>query len=112
MKIRRIYIEDFKNLKKVEAVFESDKLVSTIIGRNGSGKSNLIEFIVKIFRDLDKEIFPDYSYQLEYTCRQRINNKYPFSFAEKASTIKICVKDTSTSSRKKDVQIEVYGKKN
>ncbi|KKR03206.1 MAG: hypothetical protein UT30_C0035G0001 [Candidatus Uhrbacteria bacterium GW2011_GWF2_39_13] len=111
MKIKRIYIENFKNLKKVEAKFDSEELVSTLIGCNGSGKSNLIEFIVKIFRDLDLGEKPSHSYELEYTCRKREKDKYPFEFEDRDSAIKIVVKDNVKKiSGDKDIDIDVDGK--
>ena len=42
---------------------------TVLIGRNGTGKSNLIEAIVIIFRDLDLGEHPAFSYDLTYICR-------------------------------------------
>jgi ABC-type cobalamin/Fe3+-siderophores transport system ATPase subunit len=53
MRIDRVYIDGFRNLKDVEADFDEGCLTSVIIGQNGAGKSNLIEAIVEIFRHLD-----------------------------------------------------------
>jgi predicted ATPase len=41
-----------------------------LIGRNGSGKSNLIEAIVEIFRELELGGVPGFTYQLQYVCRE------------------------------------------
>jgi ABC-type branched-subunit amino acid transport system ATPase component len=43
-----------------------------LIGRNGSGKSNLIEAIVEIFRELELGNVPGFAYQLQYVCREHI----------------------------------------
>lgn len=110
MKIKRIYIEDFKNLKNVTARFESEQLVSTIIGKNGAGKSNLIEFIVKIFSDLDRAIYPTYAYELEYSCRKRLTSIYPFDFEETPSLIKISATTSKTKKIVENVSITVNGK--
>ncbi|SOC21034.1 AAA family ATPase [Rhodobacter maris] len=53
MRIDRVYIDGFSNLKDVEADFDEGCLTTVIIGQNGAGKSNLIEAIVEIFRHLD-----------------------------------------------------------
>ena len=53
MRIDRVYIDGFRNLKDVEADFDEVCLTTVIIGQNGAGKSNLIEAIVEIFRHLD-----------------------------------------------------------
>lgn len=53
MRIDRVYIDGFRNLKDVEADFNEGCLTTVIIGQNGAGKSNLIEAIVEIFRHLD-----------------------------------------------------------
>lgn len=53
MRIDRVFIDGFRNLKSVEADFNESCLTTVVIGQNGSGKSNLIEAIVEIFRHLD-----------------------------------------------------------
>jgi hypothetical protein len=40
-----------------------------LLGRNGTGKSNLIEAIVEIFRDLESGAVPAFAYVLDYVCR-------------------------------------------
>ena len=40
-----------------------------VIGQNGSGKSNMIEAIVTIFRDLDLNQKTEFAYELDYICR-------------------------------------------
>lgn len=52
MKIKYLWISEYKNLENIELNFSSD-LVTLLIGRNGLGKSNLIEILALIFRDLD-----------------------------------------------------------
>ncbi len=79
MKIQRLKIKEFRNLRDFEirftdAIIEADghrrELKShAVIGQNGSGKSNMIEAIVTIFRDLDLNQKTDFGYELDYTCR-------------------------------------------
>ena len=77
MRLRSIYIDDWRNLKKFRCLFDDSHETAIILGQNGSGKSNLIEAIVHIFSSLDSECKkvkgvnrrPDFFYELEYTCR-------------------------------------------
>lgn len=69
MKLDKIWISEFKNLKDIEIDFDQDELVTVVIGWNGAGKSNVIEALVIIFRDLDLHKSPSFSYKLEYICR-------------------------------------------
>lgn len=69
MKLDKLWIKDFKNLKDIEVDFDEDQLITVVIGWNGAGKSNLIEALVIIFRDLDLGNSPDFAYRLEYICR-------------------------------------------
>jgi len=69
MKLDKLWISAFKNLKDIEIDFDQDELVTVVIGWNGAGKSNVIEALVIIFRDLDLHKEPSFSYKLEYICR-------------------------------------------
>lgn len=53
MRLDKLYIEDFKNLKQFSIDFDEREMTTVLIGHNGTGKSNLIEAIVTLFRDLD-----------------------------------------------------------
>lgn len=74
MKIQYLKVEKFKNLKKFELNLKgntNDILVT--IGKNGTGKSNLLEALVLIFRDLImQENKPPFSYELHYSCRDKM----------------------------------------
>ncbi len=52
MKIKKLWISQYKNLEDSTFTFNSD-LTSLLVGKNGLGKSNLIEVLAIIFRDLD-----------------------------------------------------------
>lgn len=81
MQLERLKIQDFRNLRDFEISFTSHATSSdgearefrshAIIGQNGSGKSNMIEAIVTIFRDLDlnPKGGTSFGYELDYTCR-------------------------------------------
>lgn len=57
----------FKNLKNVTIDFDQDHWVTVVIGWNGTGKSNVLEALAIIFRDLiGKKRTPAFSFQLAY----------------------------------------------
>ena len=79
MHVSRLKIREFRNLRDFEISFTAaandadgvarDLKSHAVIGQNGSGKSNMIEAIVTIFRDLDLNQKTAFEYELEYTCR-------------------------------------------
>lgn len=68
MKLRKLEISTFKNLRDFTIDFES-KLTTVLLGQNGTGKSNLLEALIIIFRDLDLGEKPNFKYKLHYECR-------------------------------------------
>ena len=50
MRLNSIFISDYKNLKNFSLSFEGDSFIDIFVGKNGSGKSNLLEALIKIFR--------------------------------------------------------------
>jgi predicted ATPase len=70
------WVGDYKNLKDVTVDFDQDQWVTVVIGWNGTGKSNVLEALATIFRDLvmgenltsDKNR-PTFPYKLRYECR-------------------------------------------
>ncbi|WP_341959992.1 ATP-binding protein [Pseudomonas sp. RC10] len=57
----------FKNLKNVTIDFEEDHWVTVVIGWNGTGKSNVLEALALIFRDLiAKKRSPVFAFKLAY----------------------------------------------
>jgi ABC-type multidrug transport system ATPase subunit len=73
MRIDKVYIEDFKNLKKFCIDFDEDQMNTVLLGKNATGKSNLIEALVNIFKYLDLSTpssrrFPNFNYWIKYYC--------------------------------------------
>lgn len=66
MRIDKLWIKDFKNLKNFEIDFDETQMTTVLIGHNGTGKSNLIEALVIIFRNLDLIKAPELGYDLTY----------------------------------------------
>ena len=70
MKVRKLEISLFKNLRDFEVDFAST-LTTVLLGQNGTGKSNLLEALIIIFRDLDLGEPPAFKYKLTYECRMQ-----------------------------------------
>ena len=67
MRLDRVFIDGFRNLRDLNVEFDETRLTTVVIGQNGSGKSNLIEAIVDVFRfvDLDRGT-PRFQYEIDY----------------------------------------------
>jgi len=69
MRLNSLWIQKYKNLRDVEIDFDEDQWVTVLIGWNGTGKSNAIEALAVLFRDLiQKTKQPTFSYKLRYQC--------------------------------------------
>lgn len=55
MKLKKLYIKKYKNLKNIDIKFEENNGLNIIVGSNGSGKSNILEVISAIFFDVYKD---------------------------------------------------------
>lgn len=88
MQLKRLALKAFRNLRDVEIEFAEHfeealtDLVDTgattpaktirshaLIGQNGTGKSNLMEALITIFRDIDLDREAAFDYELEYSIR-------------------------------------------
>jgi len=73
MRIEDVRVTGLRNLQDFSVHFEDSQFTSVLIGENGTGKSNLLEAIVRIFRDLDLGERPDFGFEITYHCRgQRV----------------------------------------
>jgi predicted ATPase len=68
MRIDRLALTHFRNLVDFEVDFDETSIRQVVVGRNGVGKSNLLEALTQIFRDLDLEVDSDFGYEIEYLC--------------------------------------------
>jgi predicted ATPase len=68
MRIDRLALTHFRNLVDFEVDFDETSIRQVVVGRNGVGKSNLLEALTQIFRDLDLEEDSDFGYEIEYMC--------------------------------------------
>ena len=103
MRLDKVYIDGFKNLKQLEVDFDETKLTTVLIGQNGAGKSNLIEAITQVFRWVDlRKHEPRFLYRVDY----RISGaSVTLSNVPKEPAIKVdgkAVKRTEFEKRKTD----------
>lgn len=52
MRLKSLSISQYKNLKDFNLSFDGDSFIDVFVGKNGSGKSNLFEALLTIFRHL------------------------------------------------------------
>lgn len=69
MKLKRLDILNYKGFVDFVTTFDESSPITTIIGVNGVGKSNLIEIIVSIFRYIELGESAPFDYSLIYECR-------------------------------------------
>lgn len=69
MKLLYLHIAKFKNLQNFEIDFGRSPSTTVLLGQNGTGKSNLLEALIIIFRNLDLGAAPEFDYMLRYECR-------------------------------------------
>ncbi|MDO8210966.1 AAA family ATPase [Conexibacter sp. CPCC 206217] len=69
MRLDRLYIGEFKNLRDLQIDFDERSPYTVIVGENGAGKSNLLEALTLIFRQLDLGRPAPFDYRLSYRCR-------------------------------------------
>jgi len=71
MEIKYLWVSEYKNLKDIKLKFKSG--ITLMVGQNGLGKSNLIEILTIIFRNLDSA-----KNEVEFKEQSRSN---PFSYS-------------------------------
>lgn len=72
MRIDKLYLNNFRNLRNFEIDFDEDSSRTVLIGRNGAGKTNVLEALVRIFRQLDTQAKPSFSYKISYKCNSHL----------------------------------------
>ncbi|CAB3818124.1 AAA family ATPase [Achromobacter animicus] len=70
MRLKSLFVSDYKNLKNFTLGFDGASFIDVFVGKNGSGKSNLFEALVEIFRhiyEFDREKGdPGFEYTVKY----------------------------------------------
>jgi predicted ATPase len=71
MRLDKFHIRSqFKNLRDFAIDFDESSEMTVLVGHNGTGKSNLLEALTIVFRDLDLKQRPQFSFIIEYVCRK------------------------------------------
>lgn len=70
LKLKSLYISNFKNLKDFNMDFSNNNL-TMLIGNNGSGKSNILEAISSIFCEIFVELKQSFAFNLVYEIKQK-----------------------------------------
>jgi predicted ATP-dependent endonuclease of OLD family len=68
MRIDWLKIPSYRNLQNFEIDFDEKQPTTVLLGHNGSGKSNLLEAIVEIFRELESGKSTWFGYSIRYIC--------------------------------------------
>ena len=89
MRIDKLKIDRFKNLRDFAINFDEETPTTVLVGRNGTGKSNILEALTIIFRDLDLAADPSFPYELQYICRGKQIHIAANPEASKSSQISI-----------------------
>lgn len=70
MRLRSVWISEYKNLKDFSIAFDGDGFIDIFVGKNGSGKSNFHEAVIEIFDhlyDFDTEgTGPAFDYEIGF----------------------------------------------
>ena len=71
MRFKSVYISEYKNLKNFTMAFDGSSFIDVFVGKNGTGKSNFFEALIKIFQHLyefDNKIKPiiEFDYEIIY----------------------------------------------
>lgn len=90
MKLKSLWIQEYKNLKDFQLDFEKGNHLSILIGNNGSGKSNVLEAISGIFAEayrgvakvLDSDYFLDYELDGKNCKLEKKNGKRIYNYDE------------------------------
>jgi predicted ATPase len=83
MRLKSVHISQYKNLINFNLPFDGSSFIDVFVGKNGSGKSNLFEALIEIFRHLyeygkgDSNIPFSYNIQFEIgDNEQKISTKF------------------------------------
>lgn len=70
MRLRSVLISRYKSLRDFSISFDGDGFIDIFVGKNGSGKSNFLEALIKIFHHIGSlragTEGPEFDYELRY----------------------------------------------
>jgi len=71
MRLVHLWVNDYKNLRGCEIDFTQPSLLNAVIGRNGSGKSNLIEALLHVLIGFYFKKSPPFDFRFEFEAQER-----------------------------------------
>lgn len=102
LKFKSLSIKGYKNIKDLEIDFDDKKGITVLIGKNGCGKSHVLEALSSIFAGLYKNLYvPPFNYTIIYeiTSRkveiQKEGGKYKFMVDDKSYSQAKFLRDVS-----------------
>jgi recombinational DNA repair ATPase RecF len=78
MRLRHVWISNYKNLKDFSINFDEQEFIEIFVGKNGSGKSNFLEALVKIYDHQFSFVADEAGPGFEYTIRYEIDGTETF----------------------------------
>ena len=70
MRLRSVWISQYKNLRNFSIGFDGDGFIDIFVGKNGSGKSNFLEALIEVFNhvfDFDPDaVGPGFDYAISF----------------------------------------------
>ena len=95
MRLKSLTIRHYKNLRDFSLNFDGSSFIDVFVGKNGSGKSNLFEALVEIFRHIYEFDREKGDPGFEYTVKYEISDKET-EIAWKAGKLSINGKERTT----------------
>ena len=75
MRLKSIYISDYKNLKDFTLNFDDNSFIDVFVGKNGTGKSNLFEALIDIFQHLYEAAKAEAALAFSYAINYEIDDR-------------------------------------
>ncbi|MGS0544013.1 AAA family ATPase [Pseudomonas sp. Y5-11] len=81
MRLKSVWISKFKNIENLTVSFDGESFLEIFIGRNGSGKSNFLEAVVKIFYGIFSAVDGRNEFEFECSvCYSLDGNDFKFEY--------------------------------
>lgn len=75
MRLKLVFVSQYKNLKNFTLSFDGASFIDVFVGKNGSGKSNLFEALIEIFRHIYEYDNEKADLGFEYAIKYEIDGK-------------------------------------
>lgn len=106
MRIKKIYIKNYKNLIDFKVNFEDDQNLIVFIGENGSGKSNLFQALTIIFSNIIDE---NYEFQFDFSLDYYFyNDKISIIYSNNTLIVKLNDKERNKNILKNKIPNNIF----